>query len=95
MHLKCDSNTILLLGNLKICFHCSLIQIANLTSPYSFLQDMSPYSGRGSTNKVAEWYGELVKATKAHIRASSFEPIIRLLLERSVSTILVQCLVKR
>ena len=51
----------------------------NLTSLYSFLQAISPYSGRGSTNKVAKWYGVLVEAMKAHIRAACFEPIICLL----------------
>ena len=98
MHLKCDSNTIShLIRNLKLSFNCSLTQIVNLISPYffSFLQDISPYSGRGSTNKVAKWYGKLADAMKAHIHVVSFEPIIRLLLERSASAILVQCLAER
>ena len=90
MHLNCDSNTILhFIGNLKLYFHCSFTQIVNLTSPYSFLQYISSYSGRGGTNKVAKWYGELTEVTKAHICAAGFEPIIRLLPERSVGAILV------
>ena len=36
------------------------------------LQAISLYSGRGSTNKVVEWYGELVVVMKAHIHATGF-----------------------
>ena len=90
MHLKCDSNTILhFIVNLKLYFHCSFTQIVNLTSPYSFLQYISPYSGRGSSNKVVEWYRELAEATKDYIHVVGFEPIICLLPKRSMSTILV------
>ena len=67
----------------------------NLTSPHSFLQAMSLYSGRGNTNKVAEWYGELAEVMKAHICVVGFEPIICLLSERSASAMLVQCLAER
>ena len=96
MHLECDSNTILhLIGNLKLSFHCSLIQTVNLTSLHFFLQAISPYSSRGSTNRIADWYGELAEATKAPIRAAGFEPIVCLLLERSVNAILVQSLAEK
>ena len=54
-----------------------------------FLKDISSYFSWGSTNKVAEWYGELVEAMKAHIHVTGFEPIIRLLPERLTSAILV------
>lgn len=66
----------------------------NIASTHSFLQDMSPYSGKGSTDKVVELDKELVEATKAHIRATGFKPIICLLSERFASIILVQCLVE-
>lgn len=88
---ECDSDTILhLIGSLKLSFHCSLIQIVNLISSYSF-----SYFGRGSTNYMAEWYGALTVETIAHIRAVGFEPIIRLFLERSAGAFLVQSLAKR
>ena len=90
MHLKCDSNTILhFIMNLKLYFHYSFAQIVNLTSPYSFLQYISPYSGKGNSNKVVEWYWELAEATKDYIRAAGFEPIICLLPRRLVIAILV------
>ena len=96
MHLECDSNTILhLIGNLKLSFHYSLIQTVNLTSLHFFLQAISLYSGRGSTNCMADWYGKLAEATKAPIRAAGFEPIVRLLLERSANAILVQSLAEK
>ena len=56
---------------------------------------MSLYSSKGSTNHVAECYGDLTEVTKAHIRAVGFKPIIHLLPERLASTILEQYLVER
>ena len=44
---------------------------------------------------MAPWYRILTTETRAHIYAVSFEPIIRLLPERSSSAILVQSLAKR
>ena len=61
----------------------------------SFLQSLSPYVGRGSTNKVVEWYNLLVLETRAYIQEASFEPIIGLLPKKSMSVTLVQCLIKR
>ena len=62
---------------------------------FFFLQSSSPYIGKGSANKVIEWYNLLVLETKAYIREAGFEPIIGLLLEKSVSATLVQCLIER
>ena len=62
---------------------------------FFFLQSSSPYTGKGSANKVIEWYNLLVLETKAYIREAGFEPIIGLLLEKSVSATLVQCLIER
>ena len=90
-----SSTTLHLIGNLKLSFFCSLIQITNLTSPYSIFQAISLYSGRGSTNRMAKWYGDLIETMKAHIYVASFEPIIRLLPERSMSAILVQSPIER
>ena len=42
-----------------------------------------------------EWYNLLAFDTKAYIREAGFESIIDLLLERFVSTTLVQWLIKR
>ena len=54
-----------------------------------------PYVGRGSTNKVVEWYNLLVLETRAYIQEAGFEPILILLLEKSASATLVQCLIER
>lgn len=67
----------------------------NLTSPYSFLLASSPYSGRGYTNCMAEWYRDLVEVTKAYIHDAGFEPTIYVLLERSARAMLVQSLTGR
>ena len=56
---------------------------------------MSPYSNRGSTNHVAEWYRAFTVEIGAYIHVAGFKPIICLLLERSASPILVQSLAKR
>ena len=61
-----------------------------MLSPSFFLQSSSPYVGRGSTNKVVEWYNILVLETKAYIREAGFEPIIGLLPERFASATLVK-----
>ena len=89
------NTTLHLIGNLKLSFCHSLIQIVNLTSPYSILQAMSIYFGRSNTNHVAKWYGDLAEVMKAYIFAAGFKPIIHLLLERLMSPILVQSLVER
>ena len=62
---------------------------------FFFLQSSSPYTGKGSANKVIEWYNLLVLETKVYIREAGFKPIIGLLLEKSVSATLVQCLIER
>ena len=59
------------------------------------LQSLSPYTSKGSTNKVVEWYNLLVPKTRAYIQEASFEPILSLLLEKSANATLVQCLIKR
>ena len=59
------------------------------------MQSSSSYAGRGSTNKGVEWYNLLVLETRTYIREASFKPIISLLLERSTSATLVQCLIKK
>ena len=63
-----------------------------LSSSFAIL---SSYAGRGSTRKVVEWYNLLVPETRAYIWEASFEPILSLLLEKSVSATLVKCLIKR
>ena len=62
---------------------------------YFCLQSSSPYAGKGSTNKVVEWYNLLDPETRGYIREASFEHIIGLLPEKSASTTLVQCLIER
>ena len=62
---------------------------------FFFLESSSPYDGRGSIDKVVEWYNLLVPETKGYIREASFVPIISLLLEKSASATLVQCLIER
>ena len=66
-----------------------------MLSFYFFLQSSSPYAGGGSTNKVVEWYNLLVPKTRGYVQEVGFEPIIGLLLEKSGSATLVQCLIKR
>ena len=66
-----------------------------MLSFYFFLQSSSPYAGGGSTNKVVEWYNLLVPKTRGYVQEAGFEPIIGLLLEKSRSATLVQCLIKR
>jgi len=44
---------------------------------------------------VVAWYRVLTAETRAYIRVVGFEPIIRLLLERYTSAILVQTLAER
>ena len=61
----------------------------------SFLQSSSLYASRRSITKVVEQYNLLVPETKAYIREAGFEPIIDILLEKSASAPLVQCLIKR
>ena len=56
---------------------------------------MPPFLGKGSTNSAVAWYRVLTVVIKAYIRATSFELIFHLLLERSTSAILVQSLVER
>ena len=80
-----------ILNSFFICFSSNI----NLTYSFHLFSYLPPFLGRGSTNSVAAWYRVLTTVTKAYIRATSFEPIIRLLLERSTSAILVQSLVKR
>ena len=48
-------------------------------SPSFFIQSSPPYVGRGSTNKVVEWYNLLVLETRGYIQEAGFEPIIGLL----------------
>ena len=55
----------------------------------SFLQSSSPYAGRGSTNKVVEWYNLLVPEIRVHIWEVGSKPIIGLLLEKFASATLV------
>ena len=62
---------------------------------FFFLQSSSPYIGRGSTNKVVEWYNLLVPETMGYIWEAGFEPIIGLLSKKSASATLVQCLIER
>ena len=59
------------------------------------MQSSSTCVGRGSTNKVVEWYNLLVLETRAYIQEVGFKPILSLLLEKSASATLVQCLIKR
>ena len=56
---------------------------------FLFLQSSSPYTGKGSINKVVEWYNLLVTETRAYIQEAGFEPIIGLLLKNSASATLV------
>ena len=62
--------------------------IRNLMSS-SFLQSSSPYAGRGSTNKVVEWYNLLVPEIRVYIWEVGSKPIIGLLLEKFASATLV------
>ena len=55
----------------------------------SFLQSSSPYVGRGSTNKVVEWYNLLVLEIRVYIWEVGSKPIIGLLLEKFASATLV------
>ena len=66
----------------------------NLMSSF-FLQLSSPYAGRGRTNKVVEWFNQLVPETKGYIQEACFEPIIGLLPKKSMNATLVQCLIER
>ena len=59
------------------------------------MQSSSPYVGRGSTNKVVEWYNILVLETRAYIQEAGFEPIIGLFLEKSTRATLGLCLIER
>ena len=59
------------------------------------MQSSSPYAGKGSTNKVVEWYNLLVPKSRAYIWEAGFKPILSLLLEKSASATLVKCLIKR
>ena len=47
-----------------------------MLSPSFFLQSSSPYVGRGSTNKVVEWYNILVLETRAYIREAGFDLLL-------------------
>ena len=44
---------------------------------------------------MVEWYNLLVLENKAYVWEAGFESIIGLLLEKSASSTLVQCLIKR
>ena len=68
---------------------------ANLTPFFHPFVDFAPFSGRGSTNRVAAWYRVLTAETRAHICVTGFEPIILLLPERFASAILVQTLAEK
>ena len=46
-------------------YSSNFTSIMNLMT--SFLQSSSPYAGRGSTNKVVEWFKSLVPETKGYI----------------------------
>lgn len=54
-----------------------------------FLQLSSPYVGKGSTNKVVEWFNLITLETKGYIQEVGFEPIIGLLLEKSTNATVV------
>ena len=64
-------------------------------NPILFLQVLAPYSSRGSTSRVLVWYNILTKENQGHICAAGFEPVIRLMPERSASVVLVQTLANR
>ena len=64
-------------------------------SSFSFLHSSSPYAGRGSTNKVVEWFNLLVPETRGYMQEAGFEPISGLLPKKSASATLVQCLIER
>ena len=68
--------------------------IMNLMSSF-FLQSSSVYDGKGSTNKVVEWFNLLVPKTRGYIWEVGFEPIISLLPEMFASATLAQCLIER
>ena len=59
------------------------------------MQSSTIYIGKGSTNKVVEWFNLLAFETRGYVREAGFEPVIGLLLEKSASATLVQCLIKR
>ena len=61
-------------------------------NPILFLQISAPNSGRGSTSRVLVRYNILTEETLGHIRATGFEPVIRLMLERSANAVLAQTL---
>ena len=64
---------------IKTSYFLNSAWIRNLISPSFFIQSSSPYVGRGSTNKVVEWYNLLVHETRGYIQEAGFEPIIALL----------------
>ena len=70
---------IFILGS-KTSFFIILTWIKNLMLSSSFAI-LIPYVGRGSTNKVVEWYNLLVPKTKAYIWEACFKPILSLLLK--------------
>ena len=62
---------------------------------FFWVQSSSLYVGKGSINKVMEWYNLLVPKTRAYIQEAGFKPIIGVLLENSTSATLVLCLIER
>ena len=73
---------------IKTSYFLNFTWIRNLMSPSSFLQSSSPYAGRGSTNKVVEWFNLLVLETRGYIQEDGFKPIIGPLLEKFASATL-------
>lgn len=74
-----------------ICF-LSKCKFDSLFYPFAYF---APFSGKGSTNRVAAWYWVLIAETRAHICVVDFEPIIHLLPKGSTSAILVKTLAER
>ncbi|KAL0015352.1 hypothetical protein SO802_002421 [Lithocarpus litseifolius] len=72
-----------------------LVYTGSYLHTWALTRSLSPYAGKGSTNKVVEWYNLLVPKTRAYIREAGFELILSLLPERSTSATLVQCLIER
>jgi len=62
-----------------ICLNFTWIMI--LVSSFS-LQSSSPYAGRGSTNKVVEWYNLLVLETKGYIQEVGLSLFLAFFLKR-------------
>ena len=52
---------------IKISYFLNFTWIWNLMSSFSFLHSSSPYAGKGSTNKVVEWFNLLVPETKGYM----------------------------